>query len=63
MEENLFETQQSPEFMQVAATVQSIRAELSKVIIGQHKMIDLLIAGLFAGGHILIEGVPALQKR
>ncbi len=62
MEENLFETQQSPEFMQVAATVQSIRAELSKVIIGQHKMIDLLIAGLFAGGHILIEGVPGIAK-
>mgnify|MGYP000408549517 CR=1 FL=1 len=62
MEENLFETQQSPELMQVAATVQSIRAELGKVIIGQHKMIDLLIAGLFAGGHILIEGVPGIAK-
>ncbi len=62
MEENLFETQQSPELMQVAATVQSIRAELGKVIIGQQKMIDLLIAGLFAGGHILIEGVPGIAK-
>lgn len=39
-----------------------ISDEIHKVIIGQDDMIDLLIAGLFAGGHVLIEGVPGIAK-
>ena len=62
MEENHFYQETSPELQQVAASVLQIRLELKKVIIGQQKMIDLLIAGLFAGGHILIEGVPGIAK-
>jgi MoxR-like ATPase len=42
--------------------VDSIRAEASKVIIGQTDMIDLLIAATLARGHVLIEGVPGIAK-
>lgn len=62
MEENLNYQDLSPELQHVANHITLIRNELGKVIIGQHKMIDLLIAGLLAGGHILIEGVPGIAK-
>ncbi|HRF77315.1 MAG TPA: MoxR family ATPase [Chitinophagales bacterium] len=62
MEENSFYQEMSPELQEVANSVQLIRNELKKVIIGQEKMIDLLITGLLCGGHILIEGVPGIAK-
>ena len=40
----------------------AIRNEIGKVIIGQHKMLDLLMIGLLCDGHILIEGVPGVAK-
>jgi MoxR-like ATPase len=43
-------------------SVTGIRNEIGKVIIGQHKMIDLLLIGLLSDGHILIEGVPGVAK-
>jgi MoxR-like ATPase len=42
--------------------VEAIRAEIGKVIAGQHEMIDLLITGLLTQGHVLIEGVPGVAK-
>lgn len=39
-----------------------IKYEIKKVIIGQEKNIDLLLVGLFAQGHVLIEGVPGIAK-
>ncbi|AXG70480.1 ATPase family associated with various cellular activities (AAA) [Kordia sp. SMS9] len=39
-----------------------IRQELSKVIVGQKGMIDMLITALLAKGHVLIEGVPGVAK-
>src|SRR5437762_9237801 len=36
--------------------------EVEKVIVGQRAMIDRLLVGLLAGGHILVEGVPGLAK-
>ncbi len=42
--------------------VEKIRAELSKVIVGQNELIELLLAGIFSGGHILLEGVPGIAK-
>ena len=39
-----------------------IKATLGKIIVGQHDSIDLLIAGILADGHILIEGVPGVAK-
>jgi MoxR-like ATPase len=43
-------------------TVNKIRAELGKVIIGQHELIDLVLAALFCRGHVLVEGVPGIAK-
>lgn len=62
MEENVFNPEISPELQQITLSVNAIRSELHKVIIGQSKLIDLLIAGIFSGGHILIEGVPGIAK-
>ena len=42
--------------------VEAVRAELRKVIVGQGRMVDLLIAALLADGHVLIEGVPGVAK-
>ncbi len=46
----------------VQTSIQQVRAELQKVIVGQQRMIDLLIAALLANGHVLIEGVPGIAK-
>jgi MoxR-like ATPase len=42
--------------------VQAITAEVSKAIVGQQYLINRLLVGLLANGHILIEGVPGLAK-
>ena len=42
--------------------VAQIRAEVGKVIVGQSYMIDRLLIGLLADGHVLLEGVPGLAK-
>jgi len=42
--------------------VNSIKTEIGKVIVGQEKLIEGLLIGLFTKGHILIEGVPGLAK-
>jgi MoxR-like ATPase len=39
-----------------------IKKELSKVIVGQEKMIEALLIGLLCKGHILLEGVPGVAK-
>ncbi|MBU2950337.1 MoxR family ATPase [Tamlana agarivorans] len=43
-------------------SVQNIKAEVGKVIVGQSDMVDMLIASLLAKGHSLIEGVPGVAK-
>lgn len=42
--------------------VESLKTQLRKVIIGQDNFIELLITGLLAEGHVLIEGVPGVAK-
>nr|WP_314679379.1 MoxR family ATPase [uncultured Capnocytophaga sp.] len=42
--------------------VETLTAEMSKVIIGQRHMVDALLIGLLGQGHILLEGVPGLAK-
>ncbi len=42
--------------------MQRIKAEIRKAIIGQEAVIDQVLIGLMAGGHVLIEGVPGLGK-
>jgi len=42
--------------------IDEIHNELDKVIVGQRYMIDRLLIGLLADGHVLLEGVPGLAK-
>src|SRR6187455_579607 len=60
MEETVF--QQRTDLSKLNEAVNSIRDTIGKVIVGQHKMVDLMIAGLLSDGHILIEGVPGVAK-
>jgi MoxR-like ATPase len=60
MEENLF--QQRIDLSGLNRAVYDIRNEIGQVIVGQHKMVDLLLIGLLCDGHILIEGVPGVAK-
>jgi MoxR-like ATPase len=43
-------------------TLKRIEAELRRVIVGQDYLLDRLLVGLLARGHVLIEGVPGLAK-
>jgi MoxR-like ATPase len=42
--------------------IENIKTEISKVLVGQEKMVEGLLAGLLCRGHILLEGVPGLAK-
>ena len=44
------------------AMIQDVFSEIGKVIIGQREMIERLLIGILADGHILVEGVPGLAK-
>ena len=44
------------------AFLEPLRAEMGKVIVGQSYLVDRLIIGLLANGHVLLEGVPGLAK-
>ena len=60
MEENIF--QPRTDLSQLHEVVAQMRSEISKVIVGQHEMVKLIIAALLADGHVLIEGVPGVAK-
>jgi MoxR-like ATPase len=60
MEENYF--QQRTDLTNLSRSLFDIRAEIGKVIVGQHRMVDLLLIGILSDGHILIEGVPGVAK-
>jgi len=40
----------------------TLRAEMQKVIVGHDDVVNQVLVGLFAGGHVLLEGVPGLGK-
>ncbi|MFC1570222.1 AAA family ATPase [Candidatus Omnitrophota bacterium] len=42
--------------------IEELLSEIRKVIVGQDYLIERLLVGLFANGHVLIEGVPGLAK-
>jgi MoxR-like ATPase len=60
MEEGIFE--QRTDLGKLNAAVNQIKATLGTIIVGQQDSIDLLIAGILADGHVLIEGVPGVAK-
>lgn len=48
--------------MNATAWIPKLRNEIGSVIVGQSYLVDRLILGLLANGHVLIEGVPGLAK-
>ena len=60
MEENIFEPRTDLSSLQ--NSVQTLKEEIGKVIVGQEQMIELLLAAMLADGHVLIEGVPGVAK-
>ena len=45
-----------------ASWVELLKSEIGQVIVGQKYLVDRLIVGLLANGHVLLEGVPGLAK-
>lgn len=43
-------------------TLKAIKEEIAKAIVGQEYLVDRLLIGLLANGHVLLEGVPGLAK-
>jgi MoxR-like ATPase len=52
----------SEEVDQFRADFETLRAEISEVIVGQQRVINDLLIAMLAGGHVLLEGVPGLGK-
>jgi len=46
----------------LAPLFEQVRAEMGRVLVGQRYMVDRLLIGLLADGHVLLEGVPGLAK-
>ena len=45
-----------------SATFEAAREQIAKVLVGQRYMVDRLLIGMLANGHVLLEGVPGLAK-
>jgi MoxR-like ATPase len=52
----------SREVAEFRARAAAIHSELSRVIVGQQDLLDLIIYAVLSGGHVLLEGVPGLGK-
>ena len=48
--------------MSLAPRIAELRAALATTIVGQQRLLDRLVIGLLAGGHVLVEGLPGLAK-
>src|SRR5712691_11589715 len=53
---------QEQRVQEFVAGFQALRSEVRKVIVGHDDVINHVLTGLFAGGHVLLEGVPGLGK-
>jgi MoxR-like ATPase len=53
---------QDARVQEFVAAFDGLRAEVEKVIVGHREIITHVLVGMFAGGHVLLEGVPGLGK-
>nr|MCU0382921.1 AAA family ATPase [Cyclobacteriaceae bacterium] len=60
--ESLLDSPLQPELNKLNERVARIKQEIGKAVVGQEQTIELLLAGLLTGGHILLEGVPGIAK-
>jgi len=47
---------------ETSAWIRKLREEIGRVIVGQEQLVERLLVGLLANGHVLLEGVPGLAK-
>jgi MoxR-like ATPase len=52
----------NPDVQKAAGWIAALRKEIGHVIVGQEHLVDRLLVGLLANGHVLLEGVPGLAK-
>ena len=60
--ENTEMFQQRIDLGSLKESIAKVKNEIGKVIVGQTKLVDLLLIALLADGHVLIEGVPGIAK-
>ena len=60
MEENIFNSR--IDLSEVQNSIDQVKTEMKKIIVGQDAVIDQLLTALLADGHVLIEGVPGIAK-
>lgn len=46
----------------LTSRVNDVKREVAKAVVGQEATVDLILAAIFTGGHILLEGVPGIAK-
>lgn len=63
MEDNTeFESPLREEIEQLNNRVMLVKREIARAVVGQEATVDLILAAIFTGGHILLEGVPGIAK-
>lgn len=62
IESNTSEFQSRIEMTELRQSLESVKSEINKVIVGQESMIEHLLVALLSNGHIIIEGVPGVAK-
>ena len=60
MEETFFELRTDLSSLQ--QSVETLKGEIAKVVVGQEQMVELLLTAVLADGHVIIEGVPGVAK-
>lgn len=56
------EFQSRIDFSELSQSVQNIKDEIGRVVVGQHQLIEQMIVAILANGHVLVEGVPGVAK-
>ncbi|MDR1706806.1 MAG: MoxR family ATPase [Prevotella sp.] len=56
------EFQSRIDFSELSRSVQSVKDEIGRVVVGQHQLIEQMIVAILANGHVLVEGVPGVAK-
>lgn len=56
------EFQSRIDFSELSRSVQSVKDEIGRVVVGQHLLIEQMIVAILANGHVLVEGVPGVAK-
>lgn len=56
------EFQSRIDFSELSQSVQEIKSEIGRVVVGQHQLVEQMIIAILANGHVLVEGVPGVAK-